>query len=95
MQEQLENLLDEICMPSNLIGYQYWIDVIQMIIKHDTGTYRIYMEKLYRDLARKYNVSRDSIEKSLRYAKSKSNIKGKSNKIFLLELLKIYNRRYK
>lgn len=95
MQEQLEDFMDEIGIPSNLIGYQYWIDAMCIAKVIDNGTYKVYMERIYKTIANKYHVSRNNVERCLRTARDKSNIKVKGNQLFLAELLKLYNRRYK
>ena len=95
MQEQLEDMLDEIGIPTHFKGYQYWIDMIILAYNDNPNNYSHNMEYLYAKVSKKYNTSRDCIERCCRYAKNFSKLNIKSCKSFLAELVKMYKRRYK
>ena len=98
MQEQLEDMLDEIGIPAHFKGYQYWIDIVILAYNDNPNNYSYNMEYLYIKVSKKYNTSRDCIERCCRYAKSFVKLDGpniKSCKNFLAELVKMYKRRYK
>ena len=67
-------LLNDIKMKYTSIGFNYWINAIgyYILLKQKDKYAPIRLEEIYKYLSKKYNTTRDRVEKVMRYARENS-----------------------
>ena len=84
----IEDLLDELNIPADNLGYKYWITAIQQKLNDED---RYYMENLYIDIGKIHGNTRGGVERAMRHAYETSRDKIKT--YFKVEY-EITNRRF-
>ncbi len=74
LKRQIRRFFNSIEMKQSSIGYIYWLNAISYcVIKQIEEGKDIEIKEVYTYIANKYNTSVSCVEKSMRYAKQKSN----------------------
>lgn len=60
---QIEDLLDELKMKPNFLGYHFWITAIEIYAEHKTKG----MCGTYEEVAKKYNTTKSRVDRNLRH----------------------------
>ncbi len=61
---KLEDLLDNLQIKANLLGYKYWITAVEIYLKDNA----IRITELYKQVAEKHNTTASRTERALRHA---------------------------
>ena len=70
-------------VPIKSVGFRYLTEAIKKTVDHGTLPYHMY--KLYKPIAKEYTTTTANVERCIRYAISKSDMKGYTNCQFIIE----------
>lgn len=70
-------------VPIKSVGFRYLTEAIKMSVNDGTLPYHMY--RLYKPIAKEHMTTTKNVERCIRYAISKSDMKGLSNCQFIIE----------
>lgn len=70
-------------VPIKSVGFRYLTEAIKMSVQDGTLPYHMY--KLYKPIAKEHQQTTKNVERCIRYAISKSDMKGHTNCQFIIE----------
>ncbi len=80
LKKEIKKILKELNIPFHLQGYDYLIDVVLIMLKHNWDT-KYLTPKIYPLVAKKHETNARTVERSIRYAiKWQENIMSKVSK---------------
>lgn len=60
---KIEDLLDELKIKPNFLGYHFWITALEISTEQTTKG----ISEIYEEIARKYNTTKSKVERNLRH----------------------------